>query len=690
MDKASQEQLIGSGGSGSSSRIHTVQPLRDLESNWAVDLAKSLEDYLFKICSGELSSGDDAHFSVNFAEAALLLQGSIQVYSRKVEYLYTLVLHALEFISQKRPQDQAEGGEVLPEASSSHAAHLEDNDQFWCGYDIPVEAKNSLVDLGNRVVPPNRFIKPPSNLVVLEGDCLDSTGDGGELESYLLATNDLYRDFILLDPCDAPVVDEFLRGEKAGFVRHNAHNGTPLTSKVQKSFLSPFRHSGGTAHKSARKKNLDDIIQPTQLGYGIEDNNCEAGPSVFDKPDDVNYGFEMDNDHLGGADIDDMDYDDEDDDPWKPLNPHEPGNLKVKPFRKVTFSRRPWARKQIPIAPEFPLAKRHGPISPQLMEIWEIRRCARESRRVSQSPPFFEKLRESLVHGKGETHAGSFHPDDDDWNNDAVDDIHHDFEPPDFDIPGSTHMEEDVAFQPEQQFPTQSETNEPDGIPTSQGSLEDLCRAHLDFLVASIAETEKRTELEARVSTWKQKIEHNLEEQDARPPFDIHEYGERVLDRLPVLGDATSFGDLVTGQEKHDIARTFSALLQLVNERKVDLDRGGVVSEPLCYTGVNPFYVRLISREKRCDKMPFGASKKRQKSPVNRGKNKGNREQLRGQSSIVNSPSSGSKSTQISPPSTNGEFSGKLLKLGGHRCSPEGKRRRRSRHVQPVDLHSAG
>lgn len=34
--------------------------------------------------------------------AALLLQGSIQVYSRKVEYLYTLVVHALEFISQKR------------------------------------------------------------------------------------------------------------------------------------------------------------------------------------------------------------------------------------------------------------------------------------------------------------------------------------------------------------------------------------------------------------------------------------------------------------------------------------------------------------------------------------------------------------------------------------------------------------
>lgn len=32
-------------------------------------------------------------------------------------------------------------------------------------------------------------------------------------------------------------------------------------------------------------------------------------------------------------DADNSDLEDEDD-PWKPLNPPEPGNLKVKPFRK--------------------------------------------------------------------------------------------------------------------------------------------------------------------------------------------------------------------------------------------------------------------------------------------------------------------------------------------------------------------
>ncbi|GAB2243096.1 hypothetical protein Droror1_Dr00019871 [Drosera rotundifolia] len=57
-----------------------------------VDLAKSFEEYFFKICTGNLSVGNDAHFSINFSKPALLLQESVHVYSRKVEYLYTLVL----------------------------------------------------------------------------------------------------------------------------------------------------------------------------------------------------------------------------------------------------------------------------------------------------------------------------------------------------------------------------------------------------------------------------------------------------------------------------------------------------------------------------------------------------------------------------------------------------------------------
>ncbi|GMH08291.1 hypothetical protein Nepgr_010131 [Nepenthes gracilis] len=691
MSNDSQKPQSG-GETGSSSRFHAVQPLRDLESNWAVDLARSLEEYLLKICSGEITGGDDAHFSINFAEAALLLQGSIQVYSRKVEYLYTLVLHALEFISQKRSQEQAEGTQVQPEASSSHTAHYEDNDQFWCLDDIPVEEKNSLDDLTSKDAPLHHFAKTPANLVVLEGDCLDSTEDGGDLESYLIATNYPYRNFILLDPCDAIVVDNLLKGDKAGEVQCGSHWRSSFTSKARKSFLSPTRHSGEMPRKSSNRKKLDNTGQPS---CGFEGDNCNAGPDPSDHniPENGNYGSEIEDHYFGYANEDG--YDSDGDDPWKPLNPHEPGNLKVKPFRKVKVSRRQGTSKQISLAMMFPLAKVHGTISPELMEIWEMRLRARERMQESQTIPFYEKLRQSLVHGKSETHDTFPYPEDDEDN--ELDLGAHDVDQPgpEFDLPGSSYMDEGAAFHTKKHDVSldYDDANEPNTKedPKSQGTLEDLCRAHLDSLLASLAESEKQTELAARVSTWKQGIELDLEEQDSRPPFDIQEYGERLLDKLSRKGKSMSFADIIMGQQKHDIARSFTAMLQLVNDRKIDVDGSGEAGKFLCYTSMNSFYVQLVGHDIRPNKMQFQFSKKRPKSPTNRGCNKDKNHQLGGQPCDIGSPpSSGSKLTKLSPLRTSCRFPMKLGKPTNLICTPEGKRRRSSRFLDPVDLNSMG
>ena len=51
---------------------------------------------------------------------------------------------------------------------------------------VAVETKNCLDNITSKDSSLDRFIKPPANLVVLEGECLDSSGDGGELESYLV------------------------------------------------------------------------------------------------------------------------------------------------------------------------------------------------------------------------------------------------------------------------------------------------------------------------------------------------------------------------------------------------------------------------------------------------------------------------------------------------------------------------
>lgn len=127
-----------------------------------------------------------------------------------------------------------------------------------------------------------------------------------------------------------------------------------------------------------------------------------------------------------------------------------------------------------------------------------------------------------------------------------------------------------------------------------------------------------------------------------------------------------------------------------VNNGDVDLDRGDSRAESVCYTAENPFFIRLLRQGKR-QEMQFRTSKKRIKSPLRKGHRKdqenrpppGEKPQLISSSSVLTSPGKSSHS--------NGKFSVKIGKGNVLRCTPEGKRRRRSRLViEPVDLQSAG
>lgn len=49
---------------------------------------------------------------------------------------------------------------------------------------LAVEAKNCRDD--DKIEISNHFLKAPANLIVLEGDCLDTTGESNELDSFLV------------------------------------------------------------------------------------------------------------------------------------------------------------------------------------------------------------------------------------------------------------------------------------------------------------------------------------------------------------------------------------------------------------------------------------------------------------------------------------------------------------------------
>jgi Condensin II complex subunit CAP-H2 or CNDH2, C-term len=81
-------------------------------------------------------------------------------------------------------------------------------------------------------------------------------------------------------------------------------------------------------------------------------------------------------------------------------------------------------------------------------------------------------------------------------------------------------------------------------------SYEDLCRAHVESLISAAAAAEVQTELASRVSTWRTKMAPVLEEEDARPEFDIHYYGERILQGLAQLSVSDTTNSTLENEEE--------------------------------------------------------------------------------------------------------------------------------------------
>lgn len=92
-----------------------------------------------------------------------------------------------------------------------------------------------------------------------------------------------------------------------------------------------------------------------------------------------------------------------------------------------------------------------------------------------------------------------------------------------------------------------------------------------------------------QVTTWKSTIRQVIQEQLARPAFDVHMTGEQLVQRAGILARTKEndlcFGDIVQCHHKYEVARCFSAFLQQVNNNSVDLVRGS--------TPADPFFVKV-------------------------------------------------------------------------------------------------
>ena len=118
----------------------------------------------------------------------------------------------------------------------------------------------------------------------------------------------------------------------------------------------------------------------------------------------------------------------------------------------------------------------------------------------------------------------------------------------------------------------------------SNDNLENLFRSHLDALLANSAET----------------LSHKAENVMSCPLVKLLVAKKSTMRHNPLLHS-----------------------LQLVNNEDVKLDRGGTDSESMCYTDANPFYIKLLNRDKRREEVQLRSIKKRAKSSTEKECTKG-------------------------------------------------------------------
>lgn len=104
------------------------------------------------------------------------------------------------------------------------------------------------------------------------------------------------------------------------------------------------------------------------------------------------------------------------------------------------------------------------------------------------------------------------------------------------------------------------------------------------------------SELHARMNTWTGHVEPLLRAQSSRPEFDIHDEGRKIIDRIRGMASATEdkpikFEEFTHGLSRWQVCRSFLATLMLSNNREIDILQG---SQSADGAEMDFFFIRLL------------------------------------------------------------------------------------------------
>ena len=508
-----------------------LAPLRELSDNWEVDLAGDLNEYLDTLADLEFTF-DGGDTKLNFAEAALLIQGSACVYSKKVEYLHSLVYHALDVItSHKKKKTTITTTRGAQSALEDEDFFLEDEDHFLNLDDILEEANDIDLDelRAKQFTPSRRVVANTSALHLSAGKNGGGLGDSKLMmsSSFVHHSGALLlerRDLVHLDAELMPnVANAAAAINDAGLVNGDDDDDMNMMMDDAGAGFAGFDGDDDDGGEHDALDNENGVSNPTDNPMMMGE---DGDPIDFVRGDAGTAGADGAEEDVPCV-ADDENGDEDAFDPYAALDPYDASGMAAKPFRKA--STRQTRRKKgggeaagillsSGVIPNANVSS--GPCFAEFG--YAFLEAERAQRRIAQRSGSADAR---LRHQQSSVYAGGdIDPVDQELEDAglAADDIFGgdapDLGDDDFELPNET-----LDFE----MPAPMEDLD---VGDPEVSYEALCRQHIDRIIAAAAAEEVRSELAQRVSIWQGKIEPVLKEADTRPAFDIRVYKKDIIE----------------------------------------------------------------------------------------------------------------------------------------------------------------
>ncbi|XP_038535354.1 condensin-2 complex subunit H2 isoform X3 [Canis lupus familiaris] len=585
---------------------HLLQPIRDLTKKlggrWyvagpaggRVSPPQILEE-LDQICI----SFDEGKTTMNFMEAALLIQGSACVYSKKVEYLYSLVYQALDFISgKKRAKQLSSVREHGADGDTSSMAPQEGEDQFLSLDDLPdartnVDLRSDLAPREILIIPllpmalvaPDEVEKNVSPLYSCQGEVLASRKDFRMNTCTAHPRGAFMLELVGIPPTETllPRNQEAKRAEEQP-MEVSACCPIPVLSISPEPGTSPedpLPAGGGEDEDEEGAAELPEAMAPEVPQEPRSPQQSAAQPS----------GWVL-RERREPASLK------ETPDPWQSLDPFD--SLDSKPFKKGRPYSVPPRVEEVPGQKR----KRKGATKLQDFHQWYLAAYAdhADSRRPRRKGPSFadmevlywkhvreqlETLRRLQRRELGERWLPrpdeGLWPEDDDNLEDSLEDLR---------TAADDFLEPEEYAEPPEAQPGAAADLEAEAMSASL-SYEELVRRNVELFIATSQKFVQETELSQRIREWEDTIQPLLQEQEQHVPFDIHTYGDQVVSRFSQLNQWCPFAELVAGQPAFEVCRSMLASLQLANDYTVE-----ITQQPGLEAAVDTMSLRLLTHQR--------------------------------------------------------------------------------------------